>query len=397
MALTNIGQQKTPARPVEVTFAGETGTPSDAQELLLIGHAASGATGTNTIVTVTNVADDAAALAEANTKFGAGSELAKMVVAAVKANAGGSTFPAIKCCPLTSVETSIPAAAQTAIKAVKAEFLVSPYDLHTSSATRAILKDMALTMSGASRTSNNQFGTIGVGANRNQTDPSLLTAFDTQFLMGVWLRDTGVSAEAPAYSLGEVAAAAAAVCAANGVPFNPLDDVTIQNLDAPVKLSDWPTVGAGLESESCLVQGWTPLFVKPNSEVAFVRTVTGRLSADGTGTPVVTAYYDLQDFQVLYFWRKTLYTRFAQPDFKRRKASGDAAKQIKSEAIRLATVFQDQNMFQAVDKLAKQFQVERNTSDRHRFDVKTPVNVIPGLHVIATNVEATTEFDVVSV
>ncbi len=43
MSLTSIGQTKTPSRPVEVTFAAETGTPSDAQEILLIGRkAASG-------------------------------------------------------------------------------------------------------------------------------------------------------------------------------------------------------------------------------------------------------------------------------------------------------------------------------------------------------------------
>lgn len=397
MALTNIGQQKTPGRPVEITFAAETGLPSDAQELLLLGRAATGATGTNTVVTVNNVADADEAEEEANEKFGEGSELAKMVVAAVKANAGGSTFPAIKCVPLDNAETTIPEAAQTAVKSVKAEFVVSPFDMHSDTTERDILKEMALTMSGPNRVSNNQFGTFAVGANRSVTDPSTLFRFDTQFLIGVWLRDTGTDDEAPEYSLGEVAAAAAARMAANGVPFNPLDDVTIGSVAAPAKMSDWPTVGGGLESESCLQRGWTPLFVKPNTEVAFVRTVTGRISADGTGSPVVTAYYDVQDFQVLYFWRKTIYTRQSQPDFKRTKASEQAAINLKGEMIRLAVQFETQNMFQAVDELAKKFRVERNASDRHRFDLKTPVNVIPGLHVIATNVEATTEFDVITV
>lgn len=391
MALTNIGQQKTPGRPVEITFAAETGLPSDAQELLLIGHAASGATGTNTIIVLSNVADLAAASGEAETKFGAGSELAKMVIAAVKANAGGSTFPAIKCCPLESDETGIPTDAQTAIQAVKAEYLVSPYNLNSDEPNRTILKTMALTMSGAARVDNNQFGTFGVGADQDESDRSLLYKFDTQFLIGVNLYSS-----APEYLDGEVAAAAAAVMAANGIPFNPLDDVTIQSVPAPA-MAEWPTVGAGLMSEAALNQGWTPLFVKPNGEVAFVRTVTGRLSADGTGTPVVTAYYDVQDFNVLYFWRKTLYTRFSQPDLKRTKASAGVAQNIKSEAIRLAVQFETQGMFQAVNQLAKRFQVERNASDRHRIDVKTPVNVIPGLHVIATNVEATTEFDVITV
>lgn len=397
MALTSIGSQKTPGRPVQITFAGDTGLPSDEQELLLIGHAASGSTGTNTVITINNVADLAAASGEVATKFGDGSELAKMVLAAIRANEGGATFPSIKVCPLGSAETTIPVAAQNAIKAKKAEFVVSCYDFNSDSANRTIALSLASTMSGAQRVQNNQFGTFAVGANMSVSDPSTLFKMDTPFAIGVWKRDTGTGDDLTTYSLGEVAAAAAARMAANGVPYNPLDDVTIGGIPTPSLDSDWPSVGAGLESESCLDQGWTPLFVKPNEEVAFVRTVTGRLSADGTGVPVVTSYYDVQDFQVLYFWRKTLFTRFSQPDFKQAKASTEAGQSIKSEAIRLAVQFEDQNMFQAVSQLAKRFQVERNASDRHRFDVKTPVNVIPGLHVIASNVEATTEFDVITI
>lgn len=393
MALTSIGQQKTPGRPVEITFAPELGLPSDSQQLLLIGHAASGATGTNTIVQINNVADVAAAQEEAETKFGVGSELAAMVVAAVEANEGGGTFPAIKCCPLASTETSIPTTAQNAIKAAQlgVSFLVSPYRMEDAT-RRNILKSLALAMSGAQRVENQQFGSFGVAAEFATSDPANLTAFDTQFLIGIYKRDS-----APESSLGETAARCAAKLAANGIPFNPLDDVTVTNEPAPVSDSDWITVGAGLESEAVLNKGYTPLWVKPNGEVAFVRTVTGRLSTDGSGDAPVTAYYDVQDFQVLYFWRKTLYTRFSQPDFKQRKASATAAQDVKSEAIRLATAFEDQNMFQAVGLLAKQFKVERNISDRHRFDVLTPVNVIPGLHVIATNVRATTEFDTVTI
>ncbi len=341
---------------------------------------------------MSNVADLAAASTEAETKFGAGSELAKMVIAAVAANSGGSTFPSLKCVPLASTETTIPVAAQTAVQATQASFVVTPYNLNSASAERTILKAMAIAMSGAQRVDNNQFGTFGVGADQDEVDRTALFKFDTQFLVGVNLYNSD-----PTYSDGELAAACAAKMAANGVPFNPLDDVTVQSVPAPEAEAEWPTVGAGLMSEAALDQGWTPLFVKPNGEVAIVRSVTGRLTVDGAGDTDVTAYYDVQDFQVLYFWRKTLHARFSQPDFKQTKASGAVAQNVKSEAIRLAVQFEDQQMFQAVSQLAKTFVVERNASDRHRFDVKTPVNVIPGLHVIATNVEATTQFDVVTV
>jgi phage tail sheath gpL-like len=393
MALTSIGTQRTPGRPIEITFEAEQGLPSDLQELLLIGHAASGATGINTVVTVNNVSSLSAASGEVATKFGDGSEIAKMVLAAVRANEGGSTFPKIKCVPLASTETAFgPSdAALTAAKAVKAEYIVSPYSL-TNSTLRTKIIDAASVMSGAQRVENNQFGTFAVAADQATVDPSLLPQPDTQFFVGIWKRDS-----APVYSNGELAAAAAAVLAANGVPFNPVDGLTIKGVAAPTQISEYITVGAGLESETALLRGITPLQVKPNGDVAFVRSVTSRRTVDADGVTEVNAYYDVQDFNVLYFWRKTLFTRFNQPDFKRRKASDEAARELRSEVIRLAQAFEDQGMFQKVSDLAKDFVVERNASDRHRFDVLTPVNVVPGLHVIATNVAASTRFDVVTI
>lgn len=398
MGLTNIADQKTPGRPVEIVFAPNTALPSANQEVLLIGHrSAGGASGTATayaVKTISNCADSDAAKTEAEGYFGVGSELSKMVIAAVKANElnGSSTFPQLKCVPLASTDADFGAAdvALTAVKQVKAEFVVSPYEgTLANAALTTKLKDTATAMSGAQRVENNQFGTFGVLFNRSD-DPADLVKPDTQYLIGYALRDNG----SPTYSVAESAAACAAVQAANTFPFNPLDDVVVGGLTGPADLADYFMIGAGLDSETVLDQGWTPLKVKPNGEVAFVRTVTTRVTIDGSVD--ATAYYDVQDFQVLYFWRKTLFTRWSQPDLKQAKASVDTAKLILSEALRMAHVFQDSNAFQAVDQLAKQFRVERSSSDRHRFDVLTPVNVIPGLHVIATQIQAGVQFDTLS-
>lgn len=398
MALTTLGDRKTPSRPVEITLDPELGLPSANQEVCLIGHrgagAASGSSGVSnyTVIEISNVSDFEAAQDEAETKFGVGSELAKMVMAAVKANEGGSTFPALKCIALANADVGFGTsdAAITALKRTKAEFAVSPYDGEDDT-LRGKISDAALAMSGAERVHNNQFGTFGVVVNRDVADPANLPVPDTQYLIACYLRDSG----SPTYSLGELAAACAAKIAANAVPFNPLDNETIVGVDAPSSDSDWISVGAGLESETVLEKGWTPLRVKSNGEVAFVRTVTTRITIDGS--TAATAYYDVQDFQVLYFWRKTVFTRLSQVDFTQVKATQEKAKDAKSELLRLAKAFEDQTMFQAVDKLAPQFVVERSASDRHRFDVVTPVNVVPGLHVIATNVRAGTQFDTFSV
>ena len=387
-----IGFQKTPGRPTEITFDADTGLPNDQQELLLIGRAGAGATGTDTVITISAVADSAAAKTEAETKFGVGSEMANMVVAAVKANASAarSTFPPIKCIPLANGASAISANALIAAKTIKSEFIASCFDASTDTANRTLLKDLCAELSGAQRVENNQFGTIGVAANMSVADPANLDSPDSQYLALIWMKNLTPGS----YTVGELAASAAAVMAGNIAPFNPIDNFVLGAVTAPL-LADRISVGAGLQSETALGKGWTPVKTKPNEEVAIVRSVTSRITTDGV--VAAGAYYDVQDFQVLYYWRKTIFTRLNQPDLKTQKASVDTAKLVKGELIRLAQIFETNTMFQAVKDLAPSFTVARSISDRHRFDVVTPVNVIPGLHLIATTIRAGTLFDTVSV
>lgn len=388
-----IADQKTPGRPIEIEFEASTGLPTANQELLLIGRAASGATGVDTVITISNVGDPVAGQAEAETKFGVGSELAKMVVAAINSNlsAGRSNSPSIKCIPMLSTATDFGTndSALTAALNTKAEFIVSPFDGTNTTLTNKLKAHCAL-VSGAQRVENNQFGSIGVAANFNVADPANLTSPDSQYLSLVYLRDS-----APAITLGELAAAYAAALAGNAVPFNPVNNFVLGEIAAPVTATDNLSIGAGLESETVLGKGWTPLKVKPNGEVAIVRSITTRITTNGT--TAVQSYYDVQDFQVLYYWRKTLWTRFNQTDLTNTKRSVKTARTIKGEALRLAKIFEDNAMFQSVNQLATEFTVTASLTDRNRFDVVTPVNVIPGLHVIATTIKASTRFDTISV
>lgn len=397
MALTSIGSQLTPGDPSEITFAAPLGLPSGTQTVLIVGHvAASAPTGTALyqVIQMANVADPIAASGEAAGYFGAGSELAAMVVAAVKANQAGGTFPPIKCVPLALADTDW-GQALVGINKVPAEYVVSPYDGNSQVLMQALLTQTA-NMSSAQRVDNGQYGTLAVAVNRSVVNPSNLFKYDTAFGSFHWLRDTGTALLAPVLSLGEEAAAIAAQLAANGVPFNPVRNLVIPNIAAPAKMSDWISIGAGMESELCLQQGWSPLRVLPNGTVAHVRARTLRVTT-GDGVTAVTGYYDVMDFNVLFFWRKTITTRFAQDDVAKAKASGAEATLLLSEVIRLAQLFQGQGMFQAVDLLAKQFVVQRNISDRSRFDVFTPVNVIPILAVVASRIQASTVGDTLTV
>lgn len=406
MALTSIGIQKTPGRPTEVTFAAAGGLPNPNQTINLIGHmgptggiavsgVASGTAVPYNVTTINNVSDPTAGATEANAKFGLGSELAKMVIACIKANAsiGASNFPMIIATPLAQADVDfgplngagIPAALAAAER-VESEFLVSPYDGNGQTLTEQLVTAATL-MSGATRTQNGQYGTIGVAANMSVQDPSTLFKYDTQYLSAVWFRNS-----APALSIAELAAAYAGTLGGNAVPFNPLDGLQIGSIAAPASNSDWITVGAGLESESSLNRGWTPLQVLPNTNVVVVRSVTTRITT-GDGVTATTAYYDVQDFQVLYFLRKAVVSRFNQPDMQRVKASNAEGKIVRGEVIAILSLLEDQGMLQAVEQLSPQVVLERNVSDRSRFDVFIPVNVVPGLHVIASNISAGTQFD----
>ena len=417
--LTDIGFQKTPARPVEITFAAQGGTPNANQTLAIIGHmgAPSGSAPVSGIpsgtavpyvpIQINNVADPVAGAAEVNGYFGQGSELALGIIAAIQANfaEGNANFPMIVAVPLAIGDAGfgpengagIPAALAACDK-FEAEFLVSPYDaaVDPSPANNQLTNQLltqAQAMSGPNRVQNGQFGTIAVGANTSTVSPSNLPKYNTQFFQGVWLRDTSGSY---GYSFLQLAAAEAAILGGNLVPFNPVDNSIIGEVPAPKKQSDWITVGAGLESEAALNCGWTPLRVFPTGDVGIVRSVTSRLY-QSDGVTQLTAYYDVQDFQVLYYFRKAVAARFNQPDFTNQKASAGEATLARSEVIRLASTFEDQEMFQAVEQLSPQIQVQRNSQDRSRFDVFVPVNVVPGLHIIATNVQATTVGDVFTV
>lgn len=398
MSLTSLEDRKTPSRPVEIAFAPETGLPDDAQGLVIIGHrgdtAASGASGIANYesVEISNVADLDAASGEVAADFGDGSEIAKMILAAVRANAAAGTHPSIRAIPLAHADTGFGAsdeALTTAKRVTGKNYVVSPYT-GTDATLRGKLFTAAQVMSGPDRTDNQQFGSFGVAHIRSVTNPALLPAADVYNGILTWLPDTGTGVNLPAYSLGEVASACAAMMAANGRPYNPLDSITIPGIAAPALEADWITVGNGLESETALDKGVTPLRVKPNGEVAFVRTVTTRTTFNGV---TVTAYYDVQDFNVLFDWRKTVWTRASQPDFTNVKASKAKAQDFNGEMIRLAGVFQSLQMFQNVEQLAKFFSTQRRDSDRSAFEALTPVNVIPGLHNILVRIEAGVQFD----
>lgn len=191
-----------------------------------------------------------------------------------------------------------------------------------------------------------------------------------------------------------VAASHAGAQMASAFPYNPLQGVTIGGLVPPQKTSDRIVVDPNGSSESALSAGLSPLYVQAGGTVGFIRTRTTWVLKSDNVTPI-TAYFDWQDLAVLNDFREICYQVTQNPPFNSNpggtKASQQNSKLLKDEVLREAQAFEYAGAFQNVKLLAKYFQVSISTTYRGRFDFKIPVDVIPGLYVIAGNIEAVSD------
>jgi len=187
-----------------------------------------------------------------------------------------------------------------------------------------------------------------------------------------------------------VAAAHAAGMMQSVFPYNPLQSVAIGGLLPPKKRSDWIAIDPAGASEQALTNGLSPLTILPGNIVGFIRTRTTYTTLPGS--IAVTAYFDWQDLVILNDFRESCYQVCQLPPFNNNpggtKASLQIAALLKDEILRVAQGFEDAGGFQGVKTNAKLFVVENSSTMRGRFDFKIPVNVIPGLFVIAGNIQA---------
>jgi len=188
-----------------------------------------------------------------------------------------------------------------------------------------------------------------------------------------------------------VAAAHAAAQMASAFPYNPLQGVAIGGLIPPKKRSEWILIDPQGASEQALIGGLSPLTVQPGNIVGFIRTRTTYVLLPD-GVTAVNDYFDWQQLVALNDFREVCYQITQLPPFNNNpggtKASVQVAAKLKDEVLREAQLFEELGAFQNVKLLAKSFQVSISTTSRGRFDFKIPVDVIPGLYVIAGNIQA---------
>ena len=364
--------------------------------LVLIGMmAASGSSATlNAPVSIDNYGDPVAAATECTAKFGANSQLGEMVLAAIAgvlySDLESKVFPPIVCIPLAS--TADAAALTTALQANlnrPMPYVALGFNATTTGVMTAI-KNHVTAINANDRGDNGQFGTFAFVA--TDVDTSVATpiglAGATEGIIIPWLRDLQGS---KANKVHQVAAAVAAVSAAMGVPYNPLDGTKIGNLVPPTASADYLTPGDAGTASLGLNAGLTPLIVS-NGGVLISRIITTKVTVTNV---LDAAYYDMQDWQVLYYLRKNAYSLAQQPRYKRAKASIQVLQSLKSELIKTCKDMESLGMLQYVDQLTSQFTVARVPSNRHAAVYSVPVNVIPGFHNKGIDLIGGTQFDVV--
>jgi phage tail sheath gpL-like len=361
--------------------------------LILIGHraAAGGTAVTGVPVSIANYGDPVLAQTECDGLFGAAAEISDMVVAAIKAvlfsDLVSKKFPPIKVIPIANGDTSANLAATLAANiTLPMPFVAIPYAI-TDATARTALRDHLTAISASDRGQNGQFGSFGfigtLGTLAAATPAGESAASET--ILSPWLRDAGA-----AQSLPKVTAGVAAIAASGGVPFYPMNDVKVGGLVPPAAVADYHSSGDAGTVSLGLTSGLIPLTVGADGSVRISRMVTTRRPV--AGTPEV-AYYDMQDWQALYYYRKNAYVLASQPRYKIAKATDSKLRALRSELIAIAKTFEALEIFQNVDDLVKSFTVTRDPANRHAAVYGVPVNVVPGFHNKGIGVEGTTEFD----
>jgi len=340
---------------------------------------------------IENFGDLTALQVEVDTKFGAGSVIGEMVVAAANAvlftDLDPLLSPPVKAIPLDETVPDL-VGVLAANEALPMPFAAIQFSA-TDSANLSAFKDHLVAISKSDRGVNGQFGSFGYVATRDTlgTVTPIAEGVARQEIVIPYLRDSAVT---PAQADHKVAAAMCALQAANIQPFNPLNDIKVGGLVPPVDKGDFHTPGDSGTVSVALAAGTTPFTIDPGGNVLISRTITASRRVASIPDP---DYFDVQDWRVLYLIRKNAFNLSQQKRYKTTKASVEKASAFRTELLVILRGMETLGMLQFVDELADQVTVARDPQNRAAFIYTVPVNVIPGFHNKGIGLIGTTLFD----
>jgi phage tail sheath gpL-like len=398
--LTTIANRLTPSVPMQITFAAQP-VATGRKFTTLFGHMAAtpGTATAYSVHTVVSVGDPDAAKAEVDALAGAGSQIGKMAYAFVKANSavGGTNFPAFRVVFLDSDDTGFGDAdeAIAAVKFLRTDMFVSCYPAGDS-ANRQKLLDLCGLLNGIDRNLMGQFGSFASFGSIEALSVQADYEINSRACIIHSLPDTSPT---PSQKPEILASACAAAMMALAFPYVPAKGITIGGLVPPAKTSDWVAIDPTGASEVALAAGLSPLYVQPGNTMGFIRTRTTYTTLPDGVTSAI-AYIDWQDLVVLYDFREQMYQVSQNPPFNNNPGGAKASKQIaaafKDELLRIAFDFESAGAFQNVKELAPYFVVQQSSTSPGRLDFRLPVDVIPGLMVLAGNIVAISDLDQLS-
>ncbi len=360
MGATTIAFEQLPASIRKPTMAIEFNTktavrslPTNAQKLVLIGAMA--ATGTAaTAYQVYEIFDDVAAAYY----FGKGSNLYNAALAAMRAN----PYVRLSCVALPATGAVL----QTALTAVfGADYNIYSIDSNTQ-ADLTILRNHLEAISHPLE----QRPAIGVSAFTGTVSAgtALAAALNSGRITIGWLKN---SAMAPR----DIAAAYAAVIAAEEDPARPLNTLWLNGVDVNA-IIDRP---GRTEQEVALAGGLTPLEVGPGERVQIVRAIT-TYTKNAAGANDVSLL-DVTTIRSLDYLRKAVVERW-KLRFPRDKKTVRTKDAVRSEALDVLYKCEELEIVEAVEENKTKLVVQDNLQDVSRLDVRIPADVVNGLHVI---------------
>ncbi len=178
----------------------------------------------------------------------------------------------------------------------------------------------------------------------------------------------------------EVAAALAAVAAAEEDPARPLNQLALTGI------ATMPLVNrlGRTEQENALRNGVTPLEVGPGDVVQIVRAIT-TYTVDPQGISDISLL-DWTTIGTLDYVRKACRERIALR-FPREKLSSRTAPKVRGELLDVLAKLEDLEIVEEVEANKDGVIVERDSQDPNRLNAKIPVDVVNGLHVFAGRID----------